>query len=97
MPLGDPLEVPEGVVYGVAFAPDGATLAVGCLRNLGEALESGVMLYDARSLSPLLGGPMTLAPAEIGRLAFSPDSLALAASFTELGAVVLDLDPATWG
>ncbi len=76
-----PRTVKEGVVVGVAYSPDGKTVAAG-FRN-------GVLLWDAGGWSPLADGPLTGTEGHVVGVAFSPDAKALAAVCdVESGSVV---------
>ncbi|MCK2218371.1 WD40 repeat domain-containing protein [Actinomadura sp. ATCC 31491] len=68
--IGDAISVPEGSVEGVAFSPDGLTLATG-------ASDGTVRLWDVRTHRPL-GGPLGGHGKGFTYVAFSPDGTVLA-------------------
>jgi WD40 repeat protein len=70
IPLRDTLEH-QGVVYAVAFAPDGQTILTGGGRVMAGTLRGEVRLWNAATGQPR-GAPLeTLAP--VRSVAFSPD------------------------
>ncbi len=74
--LGTPLEVAEGAVWSVAFAPDGRTLAAG----YGGRGRGGVVLWDVRRRERL-GTPLAVNEGGVNTVAFAPDGRTLAAGF----------------
>jgi WD40 repeat protein len=83
------LAVPEGGVTGVAFSPDGTTLAAGYGISSGAG---GVVLWDAAGRKRLGSGPLAVPEGGVTGVAFSPDGKALAAGYgtsSGAGGVVL--------
>jgi WD40 repeat protein len=81
-----PLLVPEGDVWGLAFSPDGQTLAAGCGVFSGGGGKGGVVLWDAARRARLAPEPLPVPEGVVTSLAFSPDGQTLAAGYG-----------ATWG
>ena len=75
--LGTPLPVKEGGVQGVAFSPDGKTLAAGYTRR---PEEGGVVLWDAITRGRLAGGPLRIREGGVVDLAISPDGKSMVAA-----------------
>jgi WD40 repeat protein/energy-coupling factor transporter ATP-binding protein EcfA2 len=76
----------KGIVYDMAFSPDGTTLAAG-YHGFGEVAERGVVLFDAAGRP--LGDPLPAA-GDVMTIAFSPDGTTLAAGYGyHRGGVVL--------
>jgi WD40 repeat protein len=70
IPLRETLQH-QGVVYAVAFAPDGQTILTGCDRVVGGILRGEVRQWNAATGQPASAPLETLAP--VRSLAFSPD------------------------
>jgi WD40 repeat protein len=81
--LGRILEPRGGLAHGLAFSPDGRTLALG--RD-----PTGILIFD---LAGRPGTPLDVPLSRIKALAFSPDGRSLAASTERDGEILLwDLD-----
>ena len=84
-----PLPVPEGQVAGVAFSPDGKTLAAGFGRNLRGAGAlvgvGGVVVWDTAARSRLVEGLLPLPEGRVAGVAFSPGGGTLVAGFAVIG------------
>jgi WD40 repeat protein len=78
-PIGEPLQH-EGVVWSVAFSPDGGTLATGTQTG-------AVVLWDVASQEPI-GKPLLGHSGAVYSVAFTPDGATLA-SGSEDGTVAL--------
>jgi WD40 repeat protein len=73
----DPLPVREGQVQGVAFDPDGKTLAAG----FGGSGTGGVVLWDVAARQRLTEFPLAVSEGDVEDVVFSPDGKTLAAGF----------------
>src|SRR5208337_1337952 len=76
-PAEDPLPVKEGNVEGVAFSPDGKTLAAG--------YGGGVILWDVAARRRLAEDPLPVKEGNVWGVAFSPDGKTLAAGYRVFG------------
>ncbi len=93
----EPLPVKEGVVHGVAFSPDGKTLAAG----FSSSSDGGVVLWDVAVRERLADVPLPVKEGHVTGVAFSPDGKALAAGFevgnrSRGGVVLWDVDLESW-
>jgi len=78
----DPLPVKEGhVVAGVAFSPDGKTIAAG----FGHGVAGGVVLWDVSARRRLADDPVPVKEGNVTGVAFSPDGKTIAAGYGVLG------------
>ncbi|MGO9465207.1 MAG: hypothetical protein ACLQIB_28300 [Isosphaeraceae bacterium] len=75
--LGPPLKVDGDWSDGLAFAPDGGSIAAGYTAT--DHL-SGVVLWDAKSRERL-GAPLTFDGGSISNVAFAPDGRTIAAGY----------------
>ncbi len=80
----------EGGVHGVAFSPDGKTLAAGISRGEGPAGSFreggiGVVLWDVAARRRLADVPLPVKEGVVEDVAFSPDGGTLAAGFSGVG------------
>ena len=75
----DPLVVPEGPVRGVAFSPDGTTLAAG--YGGGSSVVGGVVLWDVAKQKRLCDGHLPVTEGAVRGVAFSPEGTTLAAGY----------------
>jgi WD40 repeat protein len=75
--LDEPLPVKEGGVRGLAFSPDGTTLAAGYSRDAAGA-DGGVVLWDVAARRRLLDEPLPVKEGGVRGLAFSPGGKTLA-------------------
>jgi WD40 repeat protein len=74
-----PLPVPEGSVRGVAFSPNGHTLAAGYYGGVGSG--GGAMLWDVGRRARLADQPLAVPEGGVWGVAFSPDGHTLAAGY----------------
>ncbi len=92
-----------GLVWSVAFSPDGQTLAVEYSDDHGR----GVVLWDVPLRRRLGKRPLDVAEGDVTSLAFSPDGKTLAVGFRNIdarqagrisrgGVVLFDIDPESW-
>ena len=83
---GGPLSVNEGLVFSLAFSPDGKALAAG--YGIGGG---GGVAWDPASRRRLDDAPLVVAEGGVSSLAFSPDGKTLAAAYglNGIGGVVL--------
>jgi WD40 repeat protein len=88
-----PLPVNEGSVTGVAFSPDGKTLAAGFGLSTGVG---GVVLWDVAVRERRVEEPLQVREGTVYDIAFSPDSKTLAVGFSSSGAVLWDVDLKSW-
>ena len=81
--VGERLPVPEGGVGGVAFSPDGKTLAAGYMGVAGSGVGGGVLLllWDAAARTWLVEEHLPVPEGGVGGVAFSPDGKTLAAGY----------------
>jgi WD40 repeat protein len=92
----EPLPVSEGAVGGVAFSPDGKTLAAG----LFGVSVGGVALWEVAARRRLVDEPLPVSEGAVASVAFSPDGKTLAAGFGGGrgggGVVLWDVDLKSW-
>jgi WD40 repeat protein len=74
----EPLPVMDGSVAGVAFSPDGKTIAAGFY---GGANRGGVMLWDVGARKRLADEPLPVKEGSVRGVAFSPDGKTIAAGY----------------
>ena len=72
------LHIEEGAVSGVAFSPDGKTLAAGYGGGCGGG---GVVLWDVAARKRLADDPLPVKEGHVRGVAFSPDGKTLAAGY----------------
>jgi hypothetical protein len=92
--LDTPLVVKEGGVEGVAFSPDGKTLAAG--YHIYGADNSGVVLWDVAAHQRLDDAPLAVNEGDVLSVAFSPNGTTLAAGYRGGGVVLWDMDLKSW-
>jgi Tol biopolymer transport system component len=73
-----PLEVKEGWVSGVAFSPDGKTIAAGYEY---VAQNGGVVLWDVAGGKRLVDAPLEVERGSVSSVSFSPDGKTVAAGY----------------
>ncbi len=76
--MQDSLTVKEGWVYGVAFSPDGKSIAAGCT---GNDFIGRVILWDAAIRERLMEEPLAVEEGVVQTVAFSPDGKTIAAGY----------------
>jgi WD40 repeat protein len=89
-----PLAVPEGGISGLAFSPDGKTIAAGYHKYPDS---NGLMLWDVATRERIGDAPLPLREGIAQSVAFSPDGKILAAGYQ--GATVSGVslwNVATW-
>ena len=74
--------MPEGGVRGVAFSPDGKTLAAGYISVATRS--GGVVLWDVATRTRLVKEPLAVPEGGVRGVAFSPDGKALAAGYARI-------------
>ena len=72
----------DGRVQGVAFSPDGKTLAAG----FSTTGDGGVVLWDAATRRRLAEDPLLVVEGGVSGVAFGPDGRTLAAGYAVAGA-----------
>ena len=77
-PVGRPLPVKGGCASGVAFSPDGKTIAAG---YRGVASGGGVVLWDVAGRKRLAGDPLPVKEGSVKGVVFSPDGKTIAAGY----------------
>ena len=81
----DPLPVKEGSVSGVAFSPDGKTIAAGYyfggVFSGGGDGGGGVVLWDVAARERLSDDPLAVTEGSVKGVAFSPDGKTIAAGY----------------
>jgi len=78
----DPLPVEKGAVTGVAFSPDGKTLAAGFgFKHDFKDIGGGVALWDVATRKRLTADIFPVGEGAVTGVAFSPDGKTLAAGF----------------
>ncbi len=87
----DPLAVKEGSVKGVAFSPDGKTIAAG----YSVFSNGGVVLWDVAGRERLAEDPLPVQEGSVNGVAFSPDGKT-AAGYGTVGVVLWDVDLDSW-
>ena len=75
----DPLPVKEGDVTGVAFSPDGKTIAAGYSGDVGGG--GGVVLWDVAARKRLADDPLPVKEGHVKSVSFSPDGKTIAAGY----------------
>jgi len=75
----DPLPVKEGSVWGVAFSPDGKTIAAGYYN----ITDSGVVLWDVAGRRRLADDPLRVQEGFVTNVAFSLDGKTIAAGYSK--------------
>jgi len=86
--VDDPLPVKESFVEGVAFSPDGKTIAAGYGHTGGAG---GVVLWDVAARKRLADDPLVLKEGSATVVAFSPDGKTVAAGYDGGGVVLWDV------
>ena len=76
--VDEPLPVKEGDVRGVAFSPDGKTIAAG-YSGCGDG--GGVVLWDVAARKRLADEPLAVKEGDVESVAFSPDGKTIAAGY----------------
>ncbi len=76
-----PIESKGKRIAGVAFSPDGKTLAA---AYFGLASGSGVLLWNVETRKPLIAEPLRVNKGEVTSIAFSPEGEYLAAGYGTL-------------
>ena len=71
------LHIEEGFVRGVAFSPDGKTIAAG----YGGGGGGGVVLWDVAARKRLADDPLPVKEGEVRGVSFSPDGKTIAAGY----------------
>ncbi len=79
----DPLPVKEGYVTGVAFSPDGKTIAAGYSGDVRGGC--GVVLWDVAARKRLADDPLPVKEGRVKSVSFSPDGKTIAAGYGEFG------------
>ncbi len=89
--VGEPLSVPEGNVFSVAFSPDNKLIAAGygvVAENARDANGGGLVLWDAATRRRLPEMPLAQRGERVLCVAFSPDGRSIIAgtgSFSSTG------------
>jgi len=73
--------VTEGYVQGVAFSPDGKTLAAGYDDDVVVGRRGGVVLWNTARRERLQDKPLAVTEGDVQGVAFSPDGKTLAAGY----------------
>ena len=77
------LHIEEGAVRGVAFSPDGKTIAAGYGGGWGG--DGGVVLWDVAARKRLADDPLPVKEGDVRGVAFSPDGKTIAAGYSVVG------------
>ncbi len=97
--VDEPLPVKEGIVWSVAFSPDGKTIAAGCSGGVGGGV-GGVVLWDVAARKRLVDEPLSVREGNVESVAFSPDGKTIAAGYFVAagggGVVLFDVDFESW-
>jgi WD40 repeat protein len=84
-PQAEIILVPEGDVWGIAYSPDGRTLAAGYAGDAG----GGVVLWDVGRRTRVQPGPLPVPEGPARSLAFSSDGQVLAVGCSRAGGGVV--------
>ncbi len=90
--VDEPLPVKEGIVWSVAFSPDGKTIAAGyeVTSSFGPG-RGGVVLWDVAARKRLVDEPLSVKEGEVRSVAFSPDGKTIVAGCGFRGVMLWDV------